>query len=71
MRRGRPVLGGIMGLLFFLFVAVDLLLLGVIPLHSPWLTVVPVLGAVLGVVWGRWAPLGSVPSDPPTRAEAS
>ena len=56
--RGRPVLGGFAGFFFFLFLAVDLLAFGVIPLNSPLITVLPVLGIVLGIVWAFWAPLG-------------
>jgi hypothetical protein len=57
--RGRPVLGGIAGFFFFLFLAVDLLTFGVIPLNSPLITVLPVLGIALGIAFAFWAPLGS------------
>ena len=56
--RGHPVLGGFAGFFFFLFVAVDLLAFGVIPLNSPLITLLPVLGIVFGIVWAFWAPLG-------------
>ena len=57
--RGRPVLGGFAGFFFFLFLAIDLLAFGVIPVNSPLITLLPVLGIVLGIVWAFWAPLGS------------
>ncbi|HEY2814277.1 MAG TPA: hypothetical protein VGJ03_12495 [Acidimicrobiales bacterium] len=56
--RGRPVLGGIFGFLFFLFLALDLLFFGVIPLKSILITLLPLLGIVLGVACAFWAPLG-------------
>jgi hypothetical protein len=71
--RGRPVLGGIAGFFFFLFLGVDLLAFGVVPLNSPLLTVLPVLGIALGIAFAYWAPLGSrgdttmtPPPAPPT-----
>ena len=57
-RRGRPVLGGIAGFFFFLFVGLDLLLFGVIPLRSALLTILPIVGIPLGILWAFWAPLG-------------
>jgi succinate-acetate transporter protein len=68
--RGRPVLGGFAGFFFFLFLAIDLLAFGVIPSNSPLLTVLPVLGILLGIAWAYWAPLGSrassqAPAPPP------
>lgn len=43
-RRGRPVLGGISGFLFGLFLALVLLL--------------PIVFLVIGVLLGLWPPLG-------------
>lgn len=57
-RRGRPVLGAISGLFLGLFVALDLLLLGVVGLGSIVLVVLPILGLVGGGALGWWAPLG-------------
>lgn len=56
--RGRPVLGAIAGLLFGFFVALDLVLLGTIPLSSLLLVVLPILGLVGGTALGRWSPIG-------------
>jgi hypothetical protein len=56
-RRGRPVLGAIMGLLFGLFLGLDLAMLGVVPLESPMLVVLPLLGLLLGIGLGLSAPL--------------
>jgi hypothetical protein len=55
---GRPILGGIAGFFFFLFVGLDLLAFGVLPLNSPLLTVLPVLGIAIGIAWAYWAPFG-------------
>ncbi len=55
--RGRPVLGAIFGLLLGLFLAVDLLLLGVIPLESPMVIILPLVFLAIGVFGGLFAPL--------------
>lgn len=55
--RGRPVLGLISGLLFGIFVAVDLLLVGVVPLDSVALYIIPAAGLVGGLGLGWWAPV--------------
>lgn len=57
--RGRPVLGAIFGLLFGLFLAVDLLLLGLISLDSPFVVLLPVVFLIVGIAGGLLAPLGS------------
>jgi hypothetical protein len=56
--RGRPALGVIAGLLLGLFVGIDLLALGLVPLDSALLTVLPFLGLVVGLALALWAPLG-------------
>jgi hypothetical protein len=65
--RGHPVLGGIFGFLFFFFIAMDLLFFGVVPLKSPVITILPVLGIFLGIAWAKWAPIGGrgASSSPP------
>jgi hypothetical protein len=57
--KGHPVRGAIFGFLFFLFVALDLLFFGVIPLDSAVITILPLVGIVLGLVWAMIAPLGA------------
>lgn len=56
--RGRPVMGAVFGFLSFFFLALDLLFFGVIALNSPLITILPVVGLVLGLVWAKFAPLG-------------
>lgn len=56
--RGHPVLGGIMGFLFFFFLAMDLLFFGVIPLKSALITILPIIGIFAGLAWAYFAPLG-------------
>ena len=58
MFRGRPILGAIGGFFFGFFVALDLLFFGVIPLKSPVITILPILGIILGLVLAKFAPLG-------------
>jgi hypothetical protein len=52
MKVGRAIAAGILGLLFMLFVAADLVLFGVVPLNSVLVTILPGAGLVLGVVLG-------------------
>ena len=54
--RGRPVLGVICGFLFGLFLAVTLVLAGVLPLNSVIVTVLPFAGVAYGLLMARWAP---------------
>jgi hypothetical protein len=51
-------MGAIAGFFFFLFLALDLLFLGVIPLKSAVITILPILGIIVGLVWAKFAPLG-------------
>ena len=62
-RRGRPVLGGISGLFFGLFVALDLFMFEVYASDSPLILALPVLGLIVGVALGLWAPLGRAPAE--------
>ena len=59
MFKGHPVRGAIFGFLSFFFLALDLLLFGVIPLDSAVITILPLVGIVLGLVWAAVAPLGA------------
>ncbi len=54
---GRPVLGAISGLLFGIFLTVDLLLLSVFPLDSPMVLALPLVSLIAGIVLGVTAPL--------------
>ncbi len=56
--RGRPVLGFFAGLLFGVFLAVTLVLAGVLPLNSVLVSALPVLGIVYGLLMAGWAPFG-------------
>jgi hypothetical protein len=55
---GRAVTGGLLGLLSGIFLALTVLLFGLVPLASVVLTIVALLGLLLGAAWGGWAPLG-------------
>jgi hypothetical protein len=52
MRVGRSIAVAIVGLLFMLFVALDLVLFGVIPVNSVIVTILPLLGLVVGLALG-------------------
>lgn len=56
--RGHPVLGVVAGFVFGLFLAVTLVLAGVLALNSVLVTMVPLLGIVYGLVMARFAPFG-------------
>lgn len=62
-RRGRPVLGAIAGFLFGIFVGLDLWFFGMVPSDSIVLTILPVLGLVLGIVVGLTGPIRRRPAD--------
>jgi putative flippase GtrA len=55
--KGHPVRGAIFGFLTFLFLGLDLLFLGVVPLKSPLITILPIVGIVVGLVWAYVAPI--------------
>ena len=54
----RPILGAISGLIFGLGLALLLLGLGVLPLESIAVTILPPAGLVLGLLLGLWSPAG-------------
>ena len=68
--KGRPVMGAIFGFLFFLFIALDLLFFGVIALDSALLTILPLVGIVLGLVWAMLGPLPARGQQPPAAPPA-
>lgn len=53
--KGKPGLGGLMGLFLGLFLGLSLVLLGVLPLNSVVVTILPLAGVIGGVVWGKLA----------------
>ena len=63
--RGHPVRGAIFGFFTFLFIGLDLLFLGVLPLKSAAITVLPIVGIVFGLVWAYFAPLRRAPKAVP------
>ena len=52
MRVGRTIAVALLGFLFMLFVAADLVLFGAVPLNSVVVTILPLLGLIIGVVVG-------------------
>jgi len=52
MRVGRSIAVAVVGLLFMLFVAIDLVLFGAIPVNSVIVTILPLLGLVVGLALG-------------------
>jgi hypothetical protein len=60
-----------MGFLLGLFIGVDLLMFGVVPLRSALITVLPLIGLVAGVAWGRLGLLGRAPIESPDPAPTS
>ncbi|MDO8389614.1 MAG: hypothetical protein Q7V57_03920 [Actinomycetota bacterium] len=67
MKVGRLIGACALGFFFFLFVAIDLVLFGVIPLNSVLVTLLPLIGlllvAVIGVVSSRGG--GAAPAEQP------
>jgi multisubunit Na+/H+ antiporter MnhB subunit len=68
--RGRPILGVISGFLFGISLALTLIVAGVLPLNSILVTLLPLLGIVLGLVLAGWAPFGKGSVDRPSEPEA-
>lgn len=67
MKVGRIIATAVVGLLFFFFVAVDLVLFGVVELHSVAVTILPLVGFAVGGVLGyltaaHMAAAGHVPA---------
>ncbi|MEA2001727.1 MAG: hypothetical protein U9N84_07580 [Actinomycetota bacterium] len=76
-QRGRPIMAAIFGFLAGLFGSISLLALGIIPLESFLVTLLPVLGLVIPFALAMWAPIGAgsetevVPVAAPEAAEAA
>ena len=56
--RGRPVLAAISGFFAGLFLALDFVFFGAIRLDNITVTVLPILGLVVGILLALWAPIG-------------
>jgi hypothetical protein len=65
MRVGRTIAVAVLGFLFMLFVAADLVLFGVVPMNSVVVTILPLLGLIMGVVLGIVAGDRRAPMDEP------
>ena len=79
MKVGQLIKLAVLGFFFFLFVAIDLVLFGVIPLNSAMVSLLPLIGlllcALLGMLASRGqsapaadapaAPSGQMPPPPP------
>jgi hypothetical protein len=52
MKLGRMMAAAVLGLFFLLFVALDLVLFGVVAFNSVVVTILPAIGLVLGAVLG-------------------
>ncbi len=57
--RGRPVLGVFAGFFFGLFLALTLVLAGVLPLNSVLVSALPFAGVVYGLLMAKAAPFGT------------
>lgn len=73
MKLGRTIGTAILGLFFFLFIALDLVLFGLVPLNSAIVTILPAVGLVLGALLGfivvrrrHRSPAPAVATPPPT-----
>jgi hypothetical protein len=58
-RNGHPIRGAVFGLLLGFFAMLDLLLVGTIRIDSVVVYLVPILGLLVGVALGSWAPFGT------------
>lgn len=63
--RGRPMLGGIAGLFFGIFLDGFLAFRSTLASDSIWLVVLPAAGLVLGILWGLAGPLGRADRSAP------
>lgn len=68
MKVGQVLKLGVLGFFFFLFVAIDLVLFGVIPLNSVMVTLLPLIGLLLCAVLGVLASRGGSAGAPATAA---
>ena len=71
MKVARLVLAPLAGLFFFLFIALDLLLFGVIPLSSNLIPGLAIAGLVIGFLIGVYGLFRSAPAAPAAPAMAA
>jgi len=71
MKVGQLIKLAVLGFFFFLFVAVDLVLFGVIPLNSPVVSLLPLIGLLLCAVLGMLAARGAPAAAPASPAAAA
>jgi hypothetical protein len=64
--RGRPVLAAICGFLLGVFLSLDLVLFGIVQLDNVIVTLLPIIGLVVGIVLALWAPFGRSRAAGPT-----
>ena len=69
MFKGRPFLGAFSGFFLGLFLGPTLWLWGVIPFHSQWIWILPLVGIVIGLIMAAWAPFGSGSQPQPATAD--
>lgn len=65
MKPGRIIGTALLGFSFLLFVALDLVLFGVLPLNSVLVTLLPAIGLVAGAVLGGMASKRTAAPPPP------
>ena len=63
-------MAAVFGFLAGLFGAITLLAFGTIPLESPFVTLLPILGLVLAFVLAMWSPVGAAKTPPSTSASS-
>jgi hypothetical protein len=64
--RGRPILAAISGFFLGVFLALDLVLFGIVQLDNIIVTLLPIIGLVVGVALAWWAPFGRNRAAGPT-----
>jgi hypothetical protein len=69
MKTGRIIGTALLGLFLFLFLAIDLVIFGVVSLDSAVVSIFPVLGLVLGALLGVVAKRRHAPHGDPIAAQ--
>ena len=71
MKVGQLIKLAVLGFFFFLFVAIDLVLFGVIPLNSAMVSLLPLIGLLLCALLGMLASRGQSAPAPAAAAPAA